>query len=170
MLNNIFNTSLISFGLIFLCFISTHVISNPIYAEIFEFNEEDYYSSQDDDQTNSQDDDQTNSQDDDQTNSQDQSANFEDTSNQDSITSQDDDQTNSQDQSATSEDSEKENCITNQENNYIQTSTDSDGYLNNFHFIKKFDRDGNLVDSWGTVGSGNGQFLHAHGITVDNTR
>ena len=71
-------------------------------------------------------------------------------------------------QSATSEDSEKENCITNQENNYIQTSTDSDGYLNNFHFIKKFDKDGNLVDSWGTVGFGNGQFLHAHGITVDN--
>ncbi len=83
-MNNIFNTSLISFGLIFLCFISTHVISNPIYAEIFEFNEEDYYSSQDDDQTNSQD----------------QSANFEDTSNQDSVTSQDDDQTNSEDQSA----------------------------------------------------------------------
>ena len=70
-------------------------------------------------------------------------------------------------QSPTSEDSEKENCITNQENNYIQTSTDSDGYLNNFHFIKKFDREGNLVDSWGTVGSGDGQFLHAHGITLD---
>ena len=134
MLNNIFKTSLISFGLIFLCFISTYVISNPIYAEIFEFNEEDYYSSQDDDQTNSQD----------------QSADFEDTSSQDSFATQDDDdQTNSQDQSATSEDSEKENCITNQVNNYIQTSTDSDGYLNNFHFIKKFDRDGNLVDSWG---------------------
>ncbi len=84
MLNNIFNTSLISFGLIFLCFISIHVISNPIYAEIFEFNEEDYYSSQDDDQTNSQD----------------RSADFEDTSSRDSFATQDDDdQPNSRDQS-----------------------------------------------------------------------
>ena len=91
MLNNIFNTSLIAFGLIILCFISTHVLTNPIYAEIFEFNEEDYYSSQnDDDQTNSQDQSAN-----DQTNSQDQSANFDDTSNQDSSTSQDD-QSNSQ--------------------------------------------------------------------------
>src|SRR5215211_6465330 len=123
--NNILNLSLISFSLIILCFISTNVVYNTIYAQIFEFNEKDYYSSSDNEPTDSQE----------------KSTNFEDT--------------------------DKENCITNQEASVLQTSTDSDTYLNNFHFIKKFDREGNLVDSWGTVGSDNGQFLHAHGITID---
>ena len=68
-----------------------------------------------------------------------------------------------------SEDTDNENCINNQEDSVLQqTSADSDTYLNNFHFIKKFDRQGNLIDSWGNVGSKNGQFLHAHGITIDS--
>jgi hypothetical protein len=41
-------------------------------------------------------------------------------------------------------------------------------YTSNFHFRKKFDQNGNLIDSWGTVGSQDGQFLHAHGITIDS--
>jgi hypothetical protein len=54
-MNNILNLALISFSLIILCFISTNVIYNTIYAQIFEFNEEDYYSSSsDNEQTNSQ--------------------------------------------------------------------------------------------------------------------
>ena len=89
-MNNVLSLLLISFSFIVLCFISTSIIYNNIYAQIFEFNEEDYYSSQNDDQTNSQDQSAN-----DQTNSQDQSANFDDTSNQDSFTSQDD-QSNSQ--------------------------------------------------------------------------
>jgi hypothetical protein len=35
-------------------------------------------------------------------------------------------------------------------------------------YKKKFDKNGHLLDSWGTVGSQDGQFLHAHGITIDS--
>jgi DNA-binding beta-propeller fold protein YncE len=45
----------------------------------------------------------------------------------------------------------------------------SDSYSSDFHFIKKFDKNGTLVDSWGKVGPKDGQFLHAHGITIDST-
>src|SRR5215213_6558561 len=141
--NNILNLSLISFSLIILCFISTNVVYNTIYAQIFEFNEKDYYSSSDNEPTDSQE----------------KSTNSQDTAKED-YSSSDNEPTDSQD-------TDKENCITNQEASVLQTSTDSDTYLNNFHFIKKFDREGNLVDSWGTVGSNDGQFLHAHGITID---
>jgi hypothetical protein len=44
----------------------------------------------------------------------------------------------------------------------------SDSYYSDFHFIKKFDKDGNLLDSWGNVGYGDSQFFHAHGITIDS--
>ena len=40
--------------------------------------------------------------------------------------------------------------------------------LPGFHYIKKFDKDGNPIAAWGTKGSGDGQFLHAHGIAVDH--
>ena len=119
---------LLPLSLIILYIVPTGFIS-IIYGEIFEFNEEDYYSS-------------------DQSTSEKNPANSKATA-------------------LDSEDTTKENCINNQEASVLQTSTLSDTYLNNFHFIKKFDREGNLVDSWGTVGSGDGQFLHAHGITVD---
>jgi streptogramin lyase len=36
-----------------------------------------------------------------------------------------------------------------------------------FHHIKKFDNNGTLISAWGSSGTGPGQFLHAHGITVD---
>jgi hypothetical protein len=77
-----------------------------------------------------------------------------------------------------SEDSDNENCINNQIESVLSSSTSSsssnsdtnsnDPYISNFHFVKKFDQNGNLVDSWGTVGPKDGQFLHAHGITVDS--
>ena len=121
----ILKLSLMSFSLLIVCLISTNTTYKNIYAQPFEFNAEDYYS------TGSE-------------------------------------PTNSQANPQNSEDSDKENCINNQVDSVLQqTSPDSDTYLNNFHFIKKFDREGNLVDSWGTVGSADGQFLHAHGITVD---
>jgi DNA-binding beta-propeller fold protein YncE len=44
----------------------------------------------------------------------------------------------------------------------------SDSYSSDFHFVKKFDKNGTLVDSWGKVGPKDGQFLHAHGITIDS--
>ena len=56
--------------------------------------------------------------------------------------------------SANSEDNDKENCINNQVQSVLASNGDinSDSYSSEFHFIKKFDREGNLVDSWGTVG------------------
>jgi streptogramin lyase len=40
--------------------------------------------------------------------------------------------------------------------------------LPGFHYVKKFDSNGTLISAWGTKGTGPGQFLHAHGITVDS--
>jgi tripartite motif-containing protein 71 len=37
-----------------------------------------------------------------------------------------------------------------------------------FDHIKKFDSNGKLITSWGSTGSGDGQFLHAHGIGLDS--
>ena len=108
-------------SLLIVCFISSNFTYKNIYAQQFEFNEENY----------------------------------------DSTGKESPNPPNS-------EDTAKENCINNQVDSVLQqTSADSNTYLNNFHFIKKFDRQGNLVNSWGTVGSADGQFLHAHGITVD---
>src|SRR5687768_4340165 len=83
--------------------------------------------------------------------------------------------TNSKDKSAkpNSEDTDKDTCI---DGNRIESaailSSDSDkksdSYYSDFHFVKKFDKKGNLVDSWGKVGTKDGQFLHAHGITIDS--
>jgi glucose/arabinose dehydrogenase len=40
--------------------------------------------------------------------------------------------------------------------------------LCDFHHIKKFDTNGKLVTSWGEKGTGDGQFIHPHGIAVDS--
>jgi hypothetical protein len=122
--NKLFNLLLIPFSLIILYVVFTGCIS-IIYAEVFEFNEEDYYAS---------------------------------------------DQSISEKNPANSEDIDKENCINNQIQAVLSSNNDlsSDPYSSEFHFVKKFDRDGNLIDSWGTVGSNDGQFLHAHGITIDS--
>src|SRR5215208_6850535 len=90
--NNILNLSLISFSLIILCFISTNVVYNTIYAQIFEFNEKDYYSSSSDNEP---------------TNSQEKSTNFEDTAKED-YSSSDNEPTNSQEKSTNFEDTAKE--------------------------------------------------------------
>ena len=125
-MSNVTKLLSISFSLIFLCFFTTNFISS-IYAEEFNFNTEDYFSSQN------------------PTNSKDTDTNID------------------------SEDTDKENCIDNLMESVSQPNNDigSDSYAS-FNFIKKFDKDGNLVDSWGTAGSKDGQFLHAHGITIDS--
>jgi DNA-binding beta-propeller fold protein YncE len=41
----------------------------------------------------------------------------------------------------------------------------SDGYEN--HCLHKFDRDGNLIDSWGEAGTGPGQFATVHCVRLD---
>jgi DNA-binding beta-propeller fold protein YncE len=38
-----------------------------------------------------------------------------------------------------------------------------------FKSIKKFDSNGKFITSWGTEGTGDGQFLHAHGIAIDSS-
>src|SRR5919108_1080103 len=43
------------------------------------------------------------------------------------------------------------------------------GDLGSFKYIKKFDSDGNYIAGWGSKGTGEGQFLHAHGIGVDRS-
>jgi aldose sugar dehydrogenase len=40
--------------------------------------------------------------------------------------------------------------------------------LCDFHHIKKFDANGKLIASWGEKGTGDGQFIHPHGIAVDS--
>ena len=69
-----------------------------------------------------------------------------------------------------SEDTDKEPCIDGQieSSAAVLSATSDDSYTSNFHFVKKFDQNGNLVDSWGTVGPNDGQFIHAHGITIDS--
>jgi hypothetical protein len=37
-----------------------------------------------------------------------------------------------------------------------------------FKSIKKFDSDGKFIASWGSEGTGDGQFLHAHDIDIDS--
>src|SRR5215207_3595069 len=48
----------------------------------------------------------------------------------------------------------------------VQTSTSD---LCNFHSVKKFDKNGKFITSWGTRGTGQGQFLHIHGIALDSS-
>ena len=59
------------------------------------------------------------------------------------------------------------NTIAQEDNN--DEVDDSNMSLCNFHRIKKFDVNGNLLKSWGTKGYGDGQFLHPHGIAVDSS-
>src|SRR5215208_2633282 len=40
--------------------------------------------------------------------------------------------------------------------------------LCNFDHIKKFSGNGTLISSWGKKGSGDGKFLHPHGIAIDS--
>jgi hypothetical protein len=51
------------------------------------------------------------------------------------------------------------------EENVIQSTRN----LCDFHSVKKFDSKGNFITSWGTKGTGDSQFLHPHGITVDSS-
>jgi hypothetical protein len=80
--------------------------------------------------------------------------------------------------SQTSEDAKSLNCKDNTDQSQyvsnVSLGNDSDGVgpvtddLPGFHYVKKFDRNGSLISAWGTKGTGPGQFLHAHGITVDS--
>ena len=140
-MNKILKLSLIPFILICLIFISINFIST-INAQEFEFNEEDYFS-------------------------------FEEDEGDGEGEGKDATTTNSEDVSATTnaEDTDdKETCINNQIESVLSSNgnMNSDSYSSDFHFIKKFDKEGNLISSFGTVGSQDGQFLHAHGITIDS--
>jgi aldose sugar dehydrogenase len=52
----------------------------------------------------------------------------------------------------------------------VQEKDDHYHQLNlcDFHHIKKFDTNGKLNASWGEKGTGDGQFIHPHGIAVDS--
>src|SRR5919107_504089 len=45
---------------------------------------------------------------------------------------------------------------------------ETDTHAGSFDHIKVFDSNGKLISSWGPTGSGDGQFLHAHGIGLDS--
>ena len=68
--------------------------------------------------------------------------------------------TNSVDQSTKtdSEDTDKEPCIDGQleSSAAVLSAVSDDSYSSDFHFIKKFDKNGTLVDSWGKVGPKDG--------------
>ena len=80
--------------------------------------------------------------------------------------------------SQTSEDAKSLNCKDNKDqslyirNVLVENNSDTVGPiiddLPGFHYVKKFDSNGTLISAWGTKGTGPGQFLHAHGITVDS--
>ncbi|MFZ0628553.1 MAG: hypothetical protein WAM16_04570, partial [Nitrososphaeraceae archaeon] len=75
------------------------------------------------------------------------------------------------------EDAKSLNCKDNNDQSQyvsnVSLENDSDGVgpvtddLPGFHYVKKFDSNGTLISAWGPKGTGPGQFLHAHGITVD---
>jgi sugar lactone lactonase YvrE len=80
--------------------------------------------------------------------------------------------------SQTSEDAKTLNCKDNKvqslyvRNVLVKNNSDKVGPVTDdlpgFHYVKKFDSNGTLISAWGTKGTGPGQFLHAHGITVDS--
>jgi streptogramin lyase len=80
--------------------------------------------------------------------------------------------------SQTSEDAKSLNCKDNKDqslyirNVLMENNSDKVGPVTDdlpgFHYVKKFDSNGTLISAWGTKGTGPGQFLHAHGITVDS--
>ncbi len=49
-------------------------------------------------------------------------------------------------------------------------NNDNSNNPSGFKSIKKFDSDGKFITSWGSEGTGDGQFLHAHGIDIDSSR
>ena len=58
----------------------------------------------------------------------------------------------------------KSNSRDNDNNN----NNDDTQSIANFHHIKKFDSNGKLIYSWGIKGTGDGEFLHPHGIGSDS--
>src|SRR4030095_10961773 len=103
-MDKILNLSFVSVSLLIVCLISTNLIFNKIYSEIFEFNEKDYYTSSDNDPSNSGE----------------KQTNSEDTAMEDEYSSGNE-PTNSGEKQTNSEDTVKENCINNQEASVLQT-------------------------------------------------
>ena len=122
-------SSLISFNLIISCFIVVTCLLSTIFAQKFEFDEEDYYSSSENNNP---------------INSEEDTSADKNPSDKKSMNS--------------NEDTDKEVCINNQQqmesasySDNSDLSSDSSSYYSaDYHFIKKFDREENLVDSWGT--------------------
>ena len=50
----------------------------------------------------------------------------------------------------------------------ILTSNLLEKKLSEYRYIQKFDSDGNFITKWGSIGIDEGQFIHPHGIAVDN--
>jgi hypothetical protein len=136
-MGKILNPLLVSFSLILLFPISTSFVSN-IYAEIFEFNPDDYYESD----KNPSEGYPTNDGEDPQ---QEKSFNTEDRDKETCINNQ----------------------IESVLYSNTDLGSDS-YYSSNFYFIKKFDRNGNFIKMWGKLGSEKGQFVHLHDVTVDS--
>ena len=113
--------------IIIICFIPIVFVS-VIYAQDFEVNEEDYFSSEEEEEQQDEE-------------PEDVKIN---TDSEDSSTASPED----------SEDTDKEPCIDGQieSSAAVLSAISDDSYASNFHFVKKFDKNGNLVDSWGTVG------------------
>jgi hypothetical protein len=73
--------------------------------------------------------------------------------------------------SQSSEDPDSTNCKDNKDQSLyvstaLQNNPNSSKLITNdlpgFHYVKKFDSNGTLISAWGTKGTGQGQFLHAH--------
>ena len=59
-------------------------------------------------------------------------------------------------------------AISNSNDKNNDNNLDDTKPIENFHHIKKFDSNGKLIYSWGIKGTGDGEFLHPHGIGSDS--
>jgi hypothetical protein len=50
-----------------------------------------------------------------------------------------------------------------------QEKEETNARLSNFNHIKKFDSDGQFITTWGTEGTGDGQFLQPEAVAVDSS-
>jgi len=146
-MNKIFLLAFIPFNLIISLLLVPNFIST-VYGQIFEFNEDDYIGL----------DNNGNNQNDEKDEKENGEKNLPTTN------------SGTMPVSADSEDTDKEPCIDGpfESSPVVEAVVNDKPYTSTFHFVKKFDKDGNLVGSFGSPGAKDGQFLHAHGITIDS--
>src|SRR5919112_3094853 len=61
------------------------------------------------------------------------------------------------------------NGVSVEEEEEEEEETENNNNPPGFKSIKKFDSNGKFITSWGSEGTGDGQFLHAHGIDIDSS-